>query len=171
MQGIIHMFKKIIPLAICLLAVSTTVSAEQPSARSVDQLMKLTEVNNMVDSLYGRVGQMFQGYAQQLQVTEAERPIVDKYFKQSIELMKKNVTWDQLQAPMRDVYTNHFTESEVNELIRFYSSDVGKSLVQKLPNVMNESMGITQMAMQNVMPQIQSVTNDMVQELKDKRGE
>lgn len=41
-----------------------------------------------------------------------------------------------------DVYKKHFTLEEVNELIKFYKSDIGQVLIQKQPIIMQESMEV-----------------------------
>lgn len=42
------------------------------------------------------------------------------------------------------VYEKHYTEDEIDQLILFYQSPIGKKMVEKMPLVMQESMEIGQ---------------------------
>jgi len=47
---------------------------------------------------------------------------------------------DEVRGLMAQVYTRHFTREELEELIAFYQSPIGKRLVELLPIVMQDSM-------------------------------
>ena len=77
--------------------------------------------------------------------------------KQFIEVYKKNYKdipsefWDEflkeassdnlteLYAP---IYAKYYTESDFDELIRFYKSPIGQKMITTMPALMNESMEI-----------------------------
>lgn len=40
------------------------------------------------------------------------------------------------------IYKKHFTETEIDGLLKFYQSEIGQSFLKKMPNVMKESMDI-----------------------------
>lgn len=42
-----------------------------------------------------------------------------------------NATLDQLYADLADIYMEEFTEMEINELVKFYNSDLGKKVASK----------------------------------------
>ena len=58
------------------------------------------------------------------------------------EFQKTSV--DDLVNMLTPVYEKHITETEMNEIIRFYNSPVGKKLAEKTPPIMEESMAIGQ---------------------------
>jgi uncharacterized protein len=53
------------------------------------------------------------------------------------------------------LYAKYFTGTEVKELIRFYSTDLGKKLVDAMPGLMQESMQIGQHWGQSLAPAIE----------------
>lgn len=51
---------------------------------------------------------------------------------------------EELVALTVPIYARHFEEAEVDELIAFYSSPVGKKITRELPAIMSESMAAGQ---------------------------
>ena len=56
----------------------------------------------------------------------------------------KLVNYNSLIKKLVPVYTKHFSEKEIDDLIIFYSSNVGKKTVEKTPLILQESMEIGQ---------------------------
>jgi hypothetical protein len=67
---------------------------------------------------------------------------------------------------MIEVYRAHFTEEEIQGLLKFYDSDVGRSTIAKMPAVMQSSMQITQERLATLLPQIQQVQRNAVERLQ-----
>ena len=84
------------------------------------------------------------------------------------------MTWEQFKEPMINVYLTHFNQTEIDGLIEFYQSDVGKSMTQKMPLVMRDSMMAGQQAMRDIMPQVQAIAEEMqseIQQVRQQEGE
>ncbi len=160
-------------LLVCLLAFSSldAKEAEMASRESVEKLAELTEVPKMIDAMQSQVGGMFDGFAQQLDLSEEERPSFEKYKEKVIVLMHEEVSWEKMKEPMLDIYMKHFSEAEVQGLIEFYSSDLGQSMIRKMPEVMRESMAISQNMMQVMMPKIQALALEMQEDIAQKHKE
>jgi hypothetical protein len=52
------------------------------------------------------------------------------------------------------VYHKHFTGEEIKEMIRFYSTDLGKKTIRVMPALLNESMVAGQKWGQSLVPEI-----------------
>ncbi len=157
-------------IGILCIFLSSAAAAEKASRESVEKLMELTEASKMVDAMYGQVGQMFEGIGAEMGMTEADRPAFDKYMNRVMGLMKKEMSWDRLKEPTIDIYVRNFTEEEVRGLIDFYGSDIGRSMIQKMPIVMQESMGISQAMLRDALPKIHALAQEMQKELEAGRG-
>ncbi len=59
------------------------------------------------------------------------------------------------------LYNKHYTEAELDAMFKFYSSKEGKSIIKKMPVVMQESMQVG-----NVFGQMQA--RKIIQEMKKK---
>jgi uncharacterized protein len=161
---------KIYILISILLLTSFPSQANNSSSReSVEKLMELTEVSKMMEAMQHQVQNMFNGMSKQLGVSEKEKPKFDKYMTQVSELMAEYMKWSTFKEPMIDIYTKHFSEHEVQGLIKFYQSDIGQSMTKKMPLVMQDSMVVSQELMKGLMPKIQSLAMKMKSEIEASR--
>ncbi|WP_339773341.1 DUF2059 domain-containing protein [uncultured Paraglaciecola sp.] len=144
--------------------------AENKASReSVEQLMVLTDVSKMMEAMQEQVSNMFNNMATQMNISEQERPAFQKYMGKLDILFKEQMTWQQFKDPMINVYLKHFNQKEINGLIAFYQSDVGRSMTQKMPLVMQDSMLVGQQMMQGVMPKVQAIAEELQGEIQQAR--
>ncbi|ABG41360.1 hypothetical protein Patl_2850 [Paraglaciecola sp. T6c] len=157
-------------LLLTLLCIIFGAQAETKASReSVEKLMLLTDVSKIMDAMQGQVSAMFNNMATQMNISEPERPAFEKYMGKIDQLLKEKMTWEQFKEPMINVYLTHFNQHEIDGLIEFYKSDVGKSMTQKMPLVMQDSMMAGQQAMRSLMPEIQAIAQDMQSEIQQAR--
>ncbi|WP_136808766.1 DUF2059 domain-containing protein [Desulfosediminicola flagellatus] len=78
-----------------------------------------------------------------------EEPKLKKYEKIFNEYVSKYVSWEVLKDDFVDVYMETFSESELDQLIEFYSSPLGKKSIQLAPSLMNQTSFIVQQAFIN----------------------
>jgi hypothetical protein len=144
-------------------------ASDKASKQSVEKLLELTEVSKMIDAMYGQVGNMFNGLGQEMGISAEEKPNFDKYMQKLMVLLKEDMNWEVMKPSTIDIYTKHFTQSEVDGLIKFYQSDVGKSMTKKMPLVMQDSMVMSQTLMMKVMPKIQALAEELKTEIAQSR--
>ncbi|HET8828327.1 MAG TPA: DUF2059 domain-containing protein [Pelobium sp.] len=60
------------------------------------------------------------------------------------ETFQKEIDMDGLMAKTIPLYDKYYTEAEIDGLISFYQSDLGKKVITTLPPLMKESMEIGQ---------------------------
>ncbi|MEW6991157.1 DUF2059 domain-containing protein [Colwelliaceae bacterium 6441] len=161
---------KIFTLTLLLLLTPLSTYANDTSSRaSVEKLMELTEVSKMMDTMQHQVNTMFQGMSKQLGISDKEKPKFDKYMKRLSKIMAEYMNWSTFKEPMIDIYTTHFSEHEVQGLITFYQSEVGKTMTKKMPLIMQDSMLASQALMKDLMPKIQSLAMQMKSDIEQSR--
>jgi hypothetical protein len=84
--------------------------------------------------------------------------------------MAREMRWDNIKEDYINLYVDVFSESELRELIRFYKTPLGQKLIEKTPLLMQRSMRIGQQKMMRVMPEIQAISREMMQDLEEKYG-
>ena len=57
---------------------------------------------------------------------------------------KKEVKAEDIVNLIIPIYDKYFTENEINELIAFYNTPVGKKMTMSLPSIAQESMAVGQ---------------------------
>ena len=54
----------------------------------------------------------------------------------------KHVDYDELVQKLIPIYSKHFTEQEIVDLLNFYNTSTGKKMIDKMPVILQESMEI-----------------------------
>lgn len=161
--------KKIVILCFIFL-LSFNANAEEKSSKvEVEKLMNLTEVSKMIDAMQGQIGNLFNSMSTQMNISEKEKPAFNKYMKKVELLLQKEMNWNAIKEPMIQIYTKHLTKKEVNGLINFYQSDVGRSMIKKMPLIVRDSMLISQDLMKDFLPKVQTLAIEMQKEIHESR--
>ncbi len=156
---------------LCFISLVTfSAHAEQQSSKeSVEKLMELTEVAKMMDAMHGQMRLMFDEMSKQMDISEKDKPIYDNYTSKYADLLEEQMNWQTFKGPMIEIYSNHFTEEEVKGFITFYESDIGKSMVRKMPMIMQDSMLVSQELMKDFLPKMQALSIEMQKEIQEAR--
>ncbi|KMQ58704.1 hypothetical protein ACM46_22050 [Chryseobacterium angstadtii] len=116
--------KKLITLASILVG---TFAFSQASEAKVRELIKVMNADKMAIT----------AMRQQMQEIKNNSPsISDEFFNEFIA----EVTTERITELYIPIYAKYYTESDIDELIRFYKSPVGQKTISVLPAIMTESV-------------------------------
>jgi hypothetical protein len=152
-------------VTLALLALSINCLAIPAQKETLEELFKVTESRKMMDAAYAQMDGMFQQMTQGMNISESQKPIMDKFFVKYSTMVKQELSWDKLEAPIADAYSSVYTDEEVKEIIKFYKSPVGQKLLKKMPELMQATMGVMQKAMKDIMPKVQAIQKELGDEL------
>lgn len=142
-------------------------AGEESKRKNVEELLVLTNAEASIDTIYSQVSQMMRRLAAQAKLNQSNKEIFEKYNSKIISEMKKEVNWKKLKGPMVDNYMKHYTEKEIKDMVAFYKSDTGRSMVKKAPEVMRDSMLISQTMLKSFIPKMNALMEEMKKELKE----
>jgi hypothetical protein len=91
------------------------VSADKSKRESVEELLALINAESLIDTIYSKVGQNFQGLGQHLGVKPSEKELFDKFMAEVVSLMKAEMNWDKIKEPMIKIYLKHYSEKEIQD--------------------------------------------------------
>lgn len=57
---------------------------------------------------------------------------------------EKLINYEDLIQKIIPIYTRNFTEQEIDDLLVFYRTSTGKAMIEKMPNILRESMNAGQ---------------------------
>lgn len=154
-------------LTLCLtLACGTAYSGEKEHRAMAEELIKITGGDKIVDSMKGQLEMVFRQIIDQMNIQEADKPKLEKYTQRFETIMKEDMNWAKSKAQYLDLYTATFTEKELNALVDFYKSDLGKKVTEKMPELMQKSMMVARTHMDTVIPKLESLTEEMRKEFE-----
>ena len=143
-----------------VLAVAAPVAfAAPPSDAQVDELMDVMRVEQTLDGMWPQVEAMQQQAAAQAaagkDLTAGEQAEIQAMLDRMMANLRTTLAWDKVQPVYRDIYAKSFDDQDVAALIEFYRSDAGQTLLDKMPQLMQNTMVATQQLMAPAMQQMQ----------------
>ena len=155
-------------LIVALLIAITPMMAQADEGvdrETVEQLLEVANNESMIDAMNGEVDQMIAGLPAQLGLTEEEQYLFDNFMTKLHDSMKEEVSWKRIKDPMIEIYMKHYTKKEIEELLAFYRTETGQSLIKKMPLVMRDAMQLSQQMLVNFLPKIQVMVEEMKNEV------
>ena len=132
--------------AIALFQPATIRADEASHRKAVESLFALMDMDNLLS----------QSVDQMLAMQVQQNPAIAPYQAQMKTFLNKYMSWASMKEDMAKLYMAEFTESEVNELNKFYQTPLGKKTVQKMPALMAKGAEIGQKRVQDHLPELQA---------------
>lgn len=152
-------------IIVALLSFSINCLAIPAKKETLDELFKVTESQKMMDSVYGQMDAMFKEMVKGMNVTESQKPIMEKFFTKYSVMVKEELSWEKLEGSIAEAYSSVYTDEEVKEIIKFYKSPTGQKLLKKMPELMQATMSVMQKSMKDIMPKVQELQKELTDEL------
>jgi hypothetical protein len=159
-------FKACQLLAFALLVCSPAAVAQEaaPSEASLRELLEVTGARDMSDTMLTQMDVAMKSGMQQVAegepLNDAQRKVIEEMSVAFVAIFKDEMSWDKLEPETLEIYRKSFTQTEVDGMLEFYRSDVGKAVVAKMPGVLESSMSITQARMGTLMPRIKALQTE-----------
>lgn len=160
-------FTRIFALAV-LLAAAPFAAAQQPSEAQVDRLLEVMRAKETLDATLPQVQAMQQQMVAQMtadqELDEEDRARINRMLESTNSSLATVLTWERMGPMYRDIYAQTFTAEDVEAIIGFYESPAGQKTLDKMPQLMQNTMNAVQ---QLVMPLLQQLEQDIAAELGD----
>ncbi|MBU0912671.1 MAG: DUF2059 domain-containing protein [Gammaproteobacteria bacterium] len=138
--------------------------AEPAKPETVELFLKVTDAAATVDYAYAQLDQM----SEQMVLSQAPEakndPLVRKHLQELNQLIRTELSWQQLEQPMIAIYSSVFTEAELQGIIAFYQSEAGQKMVKRQPELIQASMAVMQEQSMLLMPKIKQLVEKQSQE-------
>ncbi|QEE27715.1 DUF2059 domain-containing protein [Terriglobus albidus] len=164
------MRKILIAATAMLLAFPLSARADEASKRAkIEQMLTVLKMEDNFNLLMKQVEQqgrqMGMSMTNPSQLTEADKKILDNFMTKLMAAMQETMGWQKLKSEFIDLYAKAYTEEEVDGILTFYKSPVGQSMLAKTPQLVQQSMAISQTHMKEIQPKLEQLTEELKKDL------
>jgi hypothetical protein len=164
--------KKLIAIAgICLVSVAAFAETK-PSDASLNELLTITDSQKLVDGMWPQVEGMMNNAAKQAlgntTLNSEQQKVMQDSNAKIATVFKEEFGYEKLKPMMINIYKESFSQEEVDGMLEFYKSKAGQAVTKKMPLVMQSSMANVQAQMSTVIPKIQKIQQDAIEQVKAK---
>jgi len=159
----------VIIMLISICAPNFCQASESSHRAAIEKMLQLTNVDKTIEQMYAQFEGILKNQFSQMGVSKEQLPIFEKYDQKMFDIMKEEMSWAKMRNDFIDIYSKVYTEEEIAEINKFYSSPAGKKMIEKMPILMKETRTITQKYLQTVLPKIKNISEEMAQEVKNSK--
>lgn len=142
-----------------------------PSDESIKELIGLTDRGKMVEVMLKQVDAGMEASLRQVaggrKLTPEQEKILADMRARMVALFKQEMSPEVIEPTMIGIYRNNFTQEEIDGIIKFYKTDAGKALLNKLPAVMQQMVQMMQGRMADFMPKMHELMRNAADALKE----
>lgn len=91
----------------------------------------------------------------------------ERMMERTMDLVTEELGWERMRESYVDVYADTLTEEEMEGLIAFFRSPVGRAFVKKQPELMQRAAVVTQKASAGLLPKIMALQVEVMKEIRD----
>ena len=141
-----------------------------PSEESIRELLAVTQVRKQIDGVMTHVEGLMNTAMQQMlsgrPVTPDQRRIMESMQSKGMALLREELSWESYEPFFVAIYQQHLTQEEVNGMLGFYKSPLGRAVIDKMPVLMQVSAAESQKRMGPLMEKIKRLSQETYGELQ-----
>ena len=160
------LFQTMVLLSLLPLTAPLLHADEASESAKVHELFKLMKLDSLSAQIQQQtLDQVKSGVIQQMfgvKVPASQQKNVDELSDKVSAILSKAVGWSSLEPEYAKLYTETYTEQQIDDLLAFYRSPTGRVMVEKGPILLKQSSAIVQQHMATATPEVQSLIQEFM---------
>lgn len=148
--------------------------AGPPSTESLRKLFATMHTSGLLDNMLKQIDAMARNQLTQRlagkALNDAQRKIVQDAQAQAQALVRAQLSWDKLEPMILQVYRDNLTQREVDGMLKFYESESGRAVIDKLPLITQGMLANMQTSLKDLMPKIEALQRHTAAQLIEAGG-
>jgi hypothetical protein len=170
-DGAITAMKRLLALLVLLFVIPPVLAQDDtPSEESVRELVSIVASQELLDRAIAQIDGMLKKTMRETLAGQTATPEQEFIFTESQNklqaLYQAELNREAIEAETIAIYQNTLTQEEVDGLIEFYQSDLGRVVLEKMPKIQNNTTKAIQNRIILFMPQMKKLEQEMVTQLK-----
>ncbi len=152
--------------AILCLAAPVAYAGEASKTAKVEEFLRLTKMDETLrQTMDLAMHQVKAGVAQQItgvKLSPDQQTALEDFQDKVARVISDALAWEKLKPAYVKLFTEAYSEAELDDIVAFYRSPTGQSMVAKGPSLMAKSSELAQQKLAAVMPQLQTLMRDFM---------
>lgn len=167
--------KKLVLFAVAVImsGVFTIQAAEQKNdedmavrTKLASELLQTMQVDKALNQSFDAMREMQKQAVMKLAKSPESQALALETQDKMMDLMKQEMSWENLKPDFEKLYAETYSAEELDGLLKFYQSPLGKKFIEKQPEMQRKTMLMMQQLMMRIMPKIQALTLELQQKAK-----
>jgi len=152
--------KRIPLLTIAVFATGLLASAQEPSKEAkIVRVLALMKAEALTDQVFEQMKTETASISAP-NATEKERAHARGIQAKIMDLVKDRMSWEKMRPVYVKMYSETFTDEEIDGMLAFYQSPAGRAMLEKMPQLVAKIMALAQSQMAGLMPEIERLVKE-----------
>ena len=90
-----------------------------------------------------------------------QKKAYDTYREKAVTLLRESASWKALEPDFIKLYSNAYSEEEIDGILAFYRTPVGRTMLAKMPELTEQTIALSQSRMAELAPKIQVLVEEL----------
>lgn len=157
---------KILIIALILLLPIRVFAAEEKTELA-KELMELLQVNKLIEQLDKQVEQIQMQMVSKIRVPEDKEKEAEIFEKRIHNKLSGVLGYQHLEQEYLKLFKSFYSLEDLKEIVRFYNSPAGKSMIQNQPKIFNRAREQTQEKLKTLLPEVEKIAKEYEAAMKE----
>jgi uncharacterized protein len=152
--------KQILRLTLAILVTGLLLNAQEPTKEAkIDRILALTKAESLTDQVFAQMKTLMASMMPP-DATEKQRARAQELDAKLLDLVKSRMGWDKMRPEYVRMYSETFSDGEIDGMLTFYQSPAGRAMLEKMPLLISKSMALAQSRMAGITQEIQRLVEE-----------
>lgn len=161
--------KRFAPFLLLAFLLPIAARADEASHKAkAEEVIQILHLDRMVNGVMQNAMQQSAALTAQRyggKMTPAATAALSDFQKKLTDLLQPQISYEALKPDYLRIFTENFTEEQIDAMLAFYRSPAGKALIEKLPTVEQGIGQILQKRVQELQPQVKQMFDEFQKSL------
>jgi hypothetical protein len=166
------MLRNVILMLLCALS-APVVMAAGPTPKAADsktglaiELMQATHYERNMQAMQSQIRTLMQAQFAELEECAAAKPVMREFADAVTDKLNATLMSEDLKVDIAALYAEVFNEEELREITEFYRSPLGRKMLDRMPELMQKSMQVSQERMKPLMPELKKLGGEYAERIQ-----
>jgi hypothetical protein len=143
-----------------ILFIPSVLADDATKSAKIDEIFRLTKVDQVQKQMMDQMKAVLPSVEQQMGVPGDPHEMSDELQTRILDYLSSRLSWEKMKPGFTKLYSDAFTEDEIDGMLAFYKSPAGQAMLTKMPQLASKSMALAQQQMAGVYPELRRIVQE-----------
>jgi hypothetical protein len=125
----------------------------------IEEMLRLTKADRMMQQAMSQARTMTLKQVEQ-NLSPEEKAKAEEMHDKLFDAISARLSWEKLKPSFIQIYSEVYTDEELDGILAFYRSPAGRAMIEKMPQLMSRTMTFVQKLTTDLQPDIEKMVKE-----------
>jgi hypothetical protein len=144
-----------------LLTASGALAQDAAKTAKIEEMCRLINMDRMMQQAMSQMKTMTEQQMSEMKLPPEAKAAAREYQGRMMKLIADRLSWEKMKPAIIQLYSEFFTDEELDGMLAFYRSPAGRAMIEKTPLLLPKVMALFQKQMADIQPEIQKMMKEL----------